>query len=475
MRVVSFFAGCGGLDLGFRQAGFDVVWANEFEQHCQATYQLNHPDTKFVLDDVRNIDPQSIPDCDGFIGGPPCQSWSVGGKQRGLDDERGQLFIKYIDLIKVKKPAFFVIENVKGMLDNKFKDIFDDFIHRLENAGYDVTWSLVDACDYGIPQNRERVFFLGFRKDLHVSYSFPDPFTEEPISLQRAIGDISEPPNPCIGKRRMGHYSDRANHDVLVSKFGPFYFRGNRRRGWHQPSFTINATAEFAPLHPSSPKMMFFGHENWNFQSDKLNEYRRLSLRECARIQTFPDSFIFSYDNISAGYKMIGNAVPPRLAKIIALSILKVLNKSNNQEPAECKDILGENSVIVGYYKNDHHRKLIQLNQIYYIRSDGRKGSMYKVNNSMSPKYLLLHHNEDASLYELDGEEAVVTDSSYLKSLGFKTSGEKYLCFRLKTGQPILDDINKSFGSKFNYDKTSYSPYFSTIEMLMDPIKPIVK
>ncbi len=348
MRVVSFFAGCGGLDLGFRQAGFDVVWANEFEQACQTTYQMNHPSTTFVLDDIRNIDPNSIPDCDGFIGGPPCQSWSVGGKQRGLDDERGQLFLIYIDLIKVKKPSFFVIENVKGMLDKKFKDIFEDFLNRLEIAGYDVTCSLVDACNYGIPQNRERVFILGFRKDLNVSYSFPEPFSSEPISQQRAIGDISEPPNPYVGKRKLGHYSDRANHDVLISKFGPFYLRGNRRRGWHQPSFTINATADFTPLHPSSPKMMFYGHENWNFQQDKLSEYRRLSIRECARLQTFPDNFVFAYENISSGYKMIGNAVPPRLAKIIALSINKVFNRVNVPLGTDSKYDVDDHSVIVG-------------------------------------------------------------------------------------------------------------------------------
>ena len=128
MDVVSFFAGCGGLDLGFEQAGFNVVWANELEPHCRATYIQNHPNTTFVLGDVCKLDPDSIPDCDGFIGGPPCQSWSVGGKQNGLGDNRGLLFLKYIELIKAKRPKSFVIENVKGMLDNKFKNVFDDFV-----------------------------------------------------------------------------------------------------------------------------------------------------------------------------------------------------------------------------------------------------------------------------------------------------------------------------------------------------------
>ncbi len=218
---------------------------------------------------------------------------------RGLDDDRGKLFLKYIELIRVKQPKFFVIENVKGMLDDKFKDVFDDFIKRLHQAGYDVQWSLLDSVKFRIPQNRERVFFIGFRKELGIKYDFPKPTCIEPITLEKAIGDIKEEPLPSHGcKRHSVIEHERSvckyhNHEVIVSKFGPFYYRGNRCRGWNQPSFTINATADFAPLHPSSPKMMYYGHENWNFQKDRLNKYRRLSVRECARIQTFPDNFIF--------------------------------------------------------------------------------------------------------------------------------------------------------------------------------------
>ena len=272
MDVVSFFAGCGGLDLGFEEAGFRVVWANEFEPHCRATYIRNHPNTEFVLEDICKIAPDTIPDCDGFIGGPPCQSWSVGGKQKGLDDVRGLLFLKYIELISAKMPKFFVIENVKGMLDDKFKVIFQDFVDRLNGAGYDVQWALLDAVHYRIPQNRERVFFVGFRKDLNVSFSFPIPTCDKPITLEQAIGDITEAPNYFSGgktkdsDKRICKNNQYPNHDVIISKFGSFYYRGNRRRGWQQPSFTINATADFAPLHPSSPKMMYYGHENWNFQ-----------------------------------------------------------------------------------------------------------------------------------------------------------------------------------------------------------------
>lgn len=470
MNVVSFFAGCGGLDLGFEQAGFNVVWANEFEPHCRATYIRNHPNTKFVLGDVCKIDPNSIPDCDGFIGGPPCQSWSVGGKQKGLDDERGQLFLKYIELIKAKQPKFFVIENVKGMLDDKFKDVFEDFFTRLDNAGYDVQWVLLDAVNFCIPQNRQRVFFVGFRKELNVKFTFPNPTCEEPVTLENTIGDITEKPNFYSGRKDENIVEHKCpNHDVLTSKFGSFYYRGNRRRGWQQPSFTINATADFAPLHPSSPKMMYFGHENWNFQKDKLSEYRRLSVRECARIQTFPDNFIFEYDNIKDAYKMIGNAVPPRLGNVIAKAILSALNRIEVvpsilvQQAKTC-----DSTVLVGYYKDDRHKQLILQNKLYYVRSDGRKGAMFKEDCSVVPKFLLIHHKDKVDLYKLDEEEPFLADASFLNSLGFTTSGETYLCFNLKSVQPVTAQELGCNSYEPIYDQRNYYPYFTTIEKGID-------
>lgn len=465
MNVVSFFAGCGGLDLGFEQAGFNVVWANEFEPHCRATYIRNHPNTEFVLGDVCKIDPDTIPDCDGFIGGPPCQSWSVGGKMKGLDDERGQLFLKYIDLIKAKQPKFFVIENVKGMLDDKFKEVFEDFIVRLESAGYDVQWSLLDAVNFRIPQNRERVFFVGFKKELDVTYRFPNPTCTEPITLERSIGDITEEPNRYSGSKKQD--SDGVtkiyncpNHDVLTSKFGSFYYRGNRRRGWQQPSFTINATADFAPLHPSSPKMMYFGHENWNFQKDKMEEYRRLSVRECARIQTFPDNFIFEYDDIKTAYKMIGNAVPPRLGNEIAKSIVSALQGIDFPVVTTKQiSIQASTPVLVGYYKGYWHKQLILKNALYYVRSDGRPGSMFKEDCSTTPRYLLMHHKSDAEFYELEPEDPILADASFLKTLGFPASGETYLCFILK------DTKSRKLG-KPKYESSQYAPYFTTLDEL---------
>lgn len=470
-KIVSFFAGCGGLDLGFEQAGFRVVWANEFDSAVRDTYVKNHPDTQFVLGDIKRISSDIIPDCDGFIGGPPCQSWSVAGKQRGLDDNRGKLFLTYIELIKAKKPKFFLIENVKGMLDTKFSAVFQDFVDRLDVAGYDIRWKLLDAVNYSIPQNRERVFLIGFRKDLHISYVFPQPTCNQPITLRQAIGDIIEEPVRYDGKEKTVPNKMFPNHDVLTSEFGPFYYRGNRRRGWQQPSFTIHATADNIQLHPSSPKMMFLGHEKWTFQKDMMNEYRRLSVRECARIQTFPDNFIFENDNIKATYKMIGNAVPPRLGMVLAQSILTALAKETAKEiiPHQCDEI-GKRSTLVGYYKDKDHFENIHKNLLYYVRSDGRTGSIFKEDCEITPQYILLHHKDEAHLFELDSEEPVLADVSFLKKCGFNCSGEKYLCFKLKNGHEI--DPCKLLGEKhtLDYDKFNYAPYVTTIEKIIKKI-----
>ena len=448
MNVVSFFAGCGGLDLGFEQAGFHVVWANEFEPYCRATYERNHPNTEFVLGDVCKIDPNSIPNCDGFIGGPPCQSWSIAGKQKGLEDNRGLLFLKYIELINIKKPKFFVIENVKGMLGDKFKDVFEDFVNRLKNAGYDVQWALLDAVNYRIPQNRERVFFVGFRKGLNINYAFPNPTCEKPVTLERAIGDITEEPfyfnedkEVKQSKRR------RLNHDTYSGFFGDYYKRANRRRDWTKPSFTIHAMADKEPLHPSSPKMHYINHEEWAF-GGKYKDCRRLSVRECARLQTFPDSFEFIYTNIKDGYKMIGNAVPPRMAYILASSIKEVLEKNRSNNAV----------VLVGFYKNAVHRSKIIQNQLYYVRADGRHGSLCRSDIPELPEFILLHNHGRKQLYALQKEEPQLKTGEELRNMGFPATGTLYLCFKLAGVETVTKDCAIDVG----YNE--YVPSFTTID-----------
>lgn len=461
MDVVSFFAGCGGLDLGFEQAGFRVVWANEFDPTMRATYELNHPHTQLIFKDINNLHPEDIPNCDGFIGGPPCQSWSIAGRQKGLDDKRGKLFNTYIELIRIKRPKFFLIENVKGILDKIFEPIFQMFLNKLTEIGYKVKWTLLDAAKFGVPQNRERVFIIGFRNDLNINYEFPAATYATPISLLCAIGDIKETPVAYQSKESLRPNPHRVNHDVLIADFSIFYNRGNRRRGWQQPSFTIHATAENIPLHPSSPKMMYFGHERWRFQKDKMNMYRRLSVRECARIQTFPDSFTFEGNDIKAQYKMIGNAVPPRLAKVLAMSILNALNDIQTESVKFPNKRVLDECTLVGYFKDIWQHDCIIKNKLYYVRSDGRSGSVFKESCEIIPKFLMIHHKEQAEIYELEKEEPALTDKSYLQSLGFKCNGNTYLVFRIK-------ETNQINIGKLTYNPYNYTPYFTTLRDLIE-------
>lgn len=329
MDVVSFFAGCGGLDLGFRQAGFNVIWANDIDPAIKDTYLTNHPGTTLVIKDITDIDPKEIPECDGFIGGPPCQPWSIAGRQRGLGDKRGRLFETYIKMIRLKRPKFFLIENVRGILNPKFKNVFQDFICELSDAGYKVNWKLLNSINFKIPQIRERVFIVGIRSDIKGNFELPDTAQAEMVNLRQAIGDIKETPICYKASSIVSPNKERLNHDVLEEEFGDYYFRSNRLKRWNQPSFTIHATACNEPLHPSSPKVIRNGFEDYSFTPGREMEYRRLSVRECARIQTFPDSFVFMSDNILSCYRMVGNAVPPRMGYYIGKAIKEFFNSVN--------------------------------------------------------------------------------------------------------------------------------------------------
>ena len=461
MDVVSFFAGCGGLDLGFEQAGYRVVWANEFDKSIHSTYEKNHIHTTLCKDDINDIDPKSIPDCDGFIGGPPCQAWSVAGKQQGLDDKRGQLFPKYISFIRAKMPKFFLIENVKGMLDEKFADVFEGFLSQLEEIGYDIKYRLLDAVDYEVPQNRERVFLVGFRHDLGIDYQFPQPSTNKPLTLRDAIGDIKVSPIPCTEETVMTD-----SNSYYSGKFGSHYYRGNRRRSWDKPSFTIHATGYNMPLHPSSPSMIYNAHEDWSFVKGKYREYRRLSVRECARIQTFPDSFEIACNNILDAYKMIGNAVPVRMAQILAESIREAIEKTNETRQQQRGEIQPEDRVLVGFYKGYLHWKILTHQGFYYVRADGREGSMSMEELQPLPRLLLLHSNERMQLYELTNAEPKYYGKEYIERLGFQPSGETYIGVGF---DPSFKYKLKTVGIDKNTIQLEqrYAPYITTFNELI--------
>jgi DNA (cytosine-5)-methyltransferase 1 len=321
MNIVSFFAGAGGLDLGFEQAGFNVVWANEYDKEIWETYEKNHKNTELDRRSIVNIKEEEVPECDGIIGGPPCQSWSEAGALRGINDKRGQLFFDFIRILEAKQPKFFLAENVSGMLLPRHKDALQNIKEMFKNAGYELSFQLLNASDYNVPQDRKRVFFIGIRKDLGFKFEFPK-ITFPKITLEEAIGDLQEGVLPALEYNKTnGDNCSVTNHEYMIGNFSTIFMSRNRVRSWDEQSFTIQAGGRHAPIHPQAPKMKFIEQNKRVFVPGKEHLYRRLSIRECARIQTFPDDFIFHYDKVAAGYKMIGNAVPVNLAKFLAESI----------------------------------------------------------------------------------------------------------------------------------------------------------
>lgn len=322
MKLVSLFTGAGGLDLGFEKAGFEVIWANEFDKSIWETFESNFPHTKLDKRSIVDVQSSDIPNADGIIGGPPCQSWSEAGAGRGIKDKRGQLFHDYIRLLKDKQPKFFLAENVSGILHPKHSEAFENIIKEFQKAGYEVSCKLLNANDYDVPQDRLRVIIIGYRKNLKKKFEFPEPQKYKPV-LKDAIWDLRKA-RPAKEKNKTNGNKGlwASNHEYMNGGFSTIYMSRNRVRAWNESSFTIQAGGRHAPLHPQAPKMKFIKQNKRIFVPGHEKKYRRLSVRECARIQTFPDDYIFKYENIADGYKMIGNAVPVNFAKHIAQKII---------------------------------------------------------------------------------------------------------------------------------------------------------
>lgn len=330
MKVISLFSGCGGLDLGFEKAGFEISVANEFDKSIYETFRVNHPKTHLIEGDIRNIKECDFPDeIDGIIGGPPCQSWSEAGALRGIADSRGQLFFDYIRILRNKRPKFFLAENVSGMLSNRHSEAVQNIISMFEECGYNVSVTLVNAKDYGVAQERKRVFYIGFRKDLGLNFSFPHGSTEndeDKVTLRDIIWDLQESAISAAAKNQHNPLAIN-NNEYFIGAYSPIFMSRNRVKSWDEQAFTVQASGRQCQLHPQAPKMLKYGKNDCRFVEGKEHLYRRMTVREIARIQGFPDSFQFIYNNINDAYKMIGNAVPVNLAYEIACAIKKILNQ----------------------------------------------------------------------------------------------------------------------------------------------------
>lgn len=336
MNIIDLFCGIGGLSLGFEDAGFEVISAIDLWDDAIKTY--NHNRNKKVAQTVtveafnEDILPEIVTDnhITGIIGGPPCQGFSTVGR-RNIDDARNQLYLEFYKAVKIAKPDFFLIENVKGMLTLNKGAFVKDIIKRFgpEGLGYNITYKLLNAADYGIPQNRYRVFYVGIKgKD----FVFPEPFTYH-LSAKDGISDLLGADNTHYGsspqnefQRQMRgdqkhplnqDYTDHSEQTVRIISMIPDggnikslppefwqvrkYNKAFERMSSERPSNTIDT-----------------GHRNYFHYA----EPRIPTVRESARIQSFPDNFEI-IGTRGSQYKQVGNAVPPLLARVIAEEIKK--------------------------------------------------------------------------------------------------------------------------------------------------------
>lgn len=304
--VVSLFAGAGGLDMGFENQGFHVLWANDVDKDACETHRL-WSDAEVFQGDIKTVDLDRIPSADIITGGFPCQGFSLAGPRK-IDDKRNVLYKYFVNLVDIKQPYAFVAENVKGILTLGDGTIIEAIIEDFSLRGYNVFATLVNAADYGVPQDRWRVIMIGFRKDFSINnFEFPQPYNIK-VTLSDALKDI---PSPKLADICQGAYSSR-------------YMSRNRKREWNNVSYTIPAMSKQVPLHPSSPEMTKIGEDQWRFGDNGIT--RRFSWQEAAAIQTFPKEMLF-VGNLTSKYKQIGNAVPVKLAEVAAGQIYKMLEK----------------------------------------------------------------------------------------------------------------------------------------------------
>lgn len=299
MKVVSLFSGAGGLDLGFKMAGHEIVWANDNFSEAVETYKKNLG-SHIVCDDIYKIDVSKIPDCDIVIGGFPCQGFSIANMKRHAGDSRNELYKMLIKVITEKQPKFFLAENVKGILSLEHGEVIKMIMNDFNSIGYKAVYKVLNAADYGVPQLRKRVIIIGIRDDINFKYDYPSPThnangdngLKKWVSVGDAMKNIPDPDQP----------NNIPNHTYSHFKLKFNGYLGNRVIDPNEPAPTVTARGD------DKGGVVVLHHPS--------NE-RRMSCRELATVQSFPLDYEFVGNNSSV-YRQIGNAVPPLLAKAVA-------------------------------------------------------------------------------------------------------------------------------------------------------------
>lgn len=308
-RAISLFTGCGGSDAGLATAGFSIVFANDILPYARDVYRANLLDTDYVVKDIELV--TKFPRADLLVGCYPCQGFSVGGAR---DPRRtvNYLYREFDRALRKVKPKAFIVENVSGMSRADCDHLLRNQLVRFRSAGYKVKYSVLDARNFGVPQERRRLFFVGIRSDIGVAFKFPDPthrieggtLLPSCPTIRDAIGDLPSWP--------VGEYDDQDFHWYYLSR--------NRYRDWDDQSQTVVANSRHTPLHPVSPKLKKVDADKWVFSEER--PARRFSYREIARLQGFKREFVVPDGaNIRTKYRVIGNAVPPPLFAAVARAL----------------------------------------------------------------------------------------------------------------------------------------------------------
>ncbi len=327
IKVASFFCGCGGSDLGllggfsylneyYEKLSFDIQYAVDIDKYAVQTYNKNfkHP---AICDDIKNININQLDDFDLLLGGFPCQSFSTVNPNKDTNDDRANLYKELVKILHIKKPKFFICENVKGLMTLQKGEILKKVIDGFEDSGYHIQYKLLLASNFGIPQKRERLFIVGVRKDLPLTYIFPEETHAETSFLEK---------KEWIPLKSVIHHLEIDEKKYYFSQKavdGMKNAKNNMKRGLYQDlngqCLTITSHLAKASLNSRDPVLLVDAEKE---------VYRRFTPKEAAAIQSFPEGFDFPVSDIQA-YKQIGNAIPPILMWHVANALLMMIENEN--------------------------------------------------------------------------------------------------------------------------------------------------
>lgn len=330
MNYIDLFSGAGGMSLGFERQGFENLFAIEFDEDVAETYRINFPNNYLIERDIKKVSDQEILnlvediDVDLVIGGPPCQGFSMAGNigRKFIDDDRNYLFKEFVRVVNLTRPKFFVMENVARMATHKNGETIKEVCEEFENIGYDVDYKVLNSVNFNVPQNRRRIFVVG---SLEYDFDFPKGNNNK-ISVKEAIGDLPELAN--------GEKSSIPNHFAMnhtkqmLEKMSYITDGGDRNDIPDELRPKSGDVRKYIKYDSSQPSVTVTGDMRKIFHYE---QNRALTSRELARLQTFPDSFIFEGASISV-QQQIGNAVPPNLSEGVAKNVRKSLIEADKYE-----------------------------------------------------------------------------------------------------------------------------------------------